>query len=78
MQEIIKPDNGVKEIDAMRVKIHTQNIQFKKLKQELDKVIKNMEMAVERTDYIKVKYPVDNSASTARPQISLLARPQEI
>jgi chromosome segregation ATPase len=59
MQEIVKPDKGIKEIDEMKSLIHRQNLLYKKLQQEQELVIKNMEMAIERRDFIKVRYPVD-------------------
>jgi chromosome segregation ATPase len=59
MQEIIKPDKGIKEIDEMKSIIHRQDLLYTKLKQEQERVIKNMEMAIERREFIKVRYPVD-------------------
>lgn len=59
MQEIIKPDKGIKEIDEMKSIIHRQDLLYTKLKQEQEKVIKNMEMAIQRRDFIKLRYPVE-------------------
>jgi hypothetical protein len=59
MQEIVKPDKGIKEIDEMKSVLHRQSLLHKKLQQEQELVIKNMEMAIERRDFIKVRYPVD-------------------
>lgn len=59
MQAIIKPENGIKEIDEMKSFIHRQDLKYKKLKLEQEKVIKNMEMAIQRNEFIKVRYPVD-------------------
>lgn len=57
MQEIIKPESGRKEIDDIKYTIHRQDILYKKLKQEQEQVIKNIEMEVARRDYIKLKFP---------------------
>ena len=59
MQKIIKPDSGLKEIDDMKSYIHRQKLLYKKLQAEQEEVIKNMERAVQRRDFIKVRYPVD-------------------
>jgi chromosome segregation ATPase len=57
MQEIIKPDKGIKEIDKMKSDLHKQDLKYKRLKQEQEKVIKSMEMAIQRRDFIKLRYP---------------------
>ena len=59
MQKIIKPDSGLKEIDDMKSYIHRQKLLYKKLQAEQEEVIKNMERSVQRRDFIKVRYPVD-------------------
>jgi hypothetical protein len=61
MQEIIKPESGRKEIDDIKYTIHRQDILYKKLKQEQEQVIKNIEMEVVRRDYIKLKFPNKSS-----------------
>lgn len=63
MQEIIKPDKGIKEIDEMKSSIHRQELIYNKLKQEEEQVLKNMEMAIQRREYIKLRYPVDTVTS---------------
>ncbi len=57
MQEIIKPESGKKEIDDITYTLHRQEILYKKLKQEQEQVIKNIEMEIGRRDYIKLKFP---------------------
>lgn len=57
MQEIIKPENGKKEIDNIHYTLHRQDLIYKKLKQEQEQVIKNIEMEIGRRDYIKLKFP---------------------
>lgn len=64
MQEIIKPDKGIKEIDEMKSIIHRQDLLYTKLKQEQERVIKNMEMAIQRREFVKVRYPVDKYNSS--------------
>jgi chromosome segregation ATPase len=64
MQDIIKPDKGLKEIDEMKSMIHRQDLLYTKLKLEEEKVIKNMEMAIQRRDFIKLRYPVDKYGTT--------------
>ena len=59
MQEIIKPDKGIKEIDNMKSDLHKQDLRYKRLKQEQEKVIKSMEMAIQRRDFIKLRYPAE-------------------
>jgi len=59
MQEIIKPDKGIKEIDTMKSDLHKQDLRYKRLKQEQEKVIKSMEMAIQRRDFIKLRYPAE-------------------
>ena len=59
MQKIIKPESGLKEIDEMKSYIHRQKLLYKKLQAEQDDIIKNMERSVQRRDFIKVRYPVD-------------------
>ena len=61
LQKIIKPETGRKEIDEMRNYINKQKIVYKKLISEQENVIKNMEKSVQRRDYIKVKYPVNEN-----------------
>jgi chromosome segregation ATPase len=63
MQEIIKPDKGLKEIDKIKTELHVQDLKYKKLKQDQEKVIKSMEMAIQRRDFIKIRYPGDKSTS---------------
>ena len=46
MQDIIKPENGKKEIDDINYTLHRQELIYKKLKQEQEQVIKNIEMAI--------------------------------
>jgi chromosome segregation ATPase len=65
MQEIIKPESGRKEIDDIKYTIHRQDILYKKLKQEQEQVIKNIEMEVARRDYIKLKFPSKTSGVKA-------------
>lgn len=76
MQEIIKPDKGIKEIDEMKSIIHRQELLYIKLKNEQEKVIKNMEMLIQRREFIKLRYPVDkfgvNSNSTSSSSSSKL------
>jgi len=60
MQDIIKPDKGLKEIDEMKSEIHRQEIYFNNLKKEQERVIKDMEMTIQRRDYIKLRYPLDD------------------
>ena len=57
MQDIIKPESGKKEIDDITYALHRQEILYKKLKQEQEQVIKNIEMEIGRRDYIKLKFP---------------------
>ena len=64
LQKIIKPETGRKEIDEMRNYINKQKIVYKKLISEQENVIKNMEKSVQRRDYIKVKYPVNENKGT--------------
>ena len=59
MQKIIKPESGLKEIDEMKIFIHKQELVYKKLQADQEKVIKNMERCVQRRNFIKVRYPVD-------------------
>ena len=59
MQKIIKPESGLKEIDEMKIFIHKQKLVYKKLQADQEKVIKNMERCVQRRNFIKVRYPVD-------------------
>ena len=59
MQKIIKPESGLKEIDEMKSYIHRQKLLYKKLLAEQEDVIKNMERSVQRRDFIKVRYPID-------------------
>ena len=59
MQRIIKPESGLKEIDEMKSYIHRQKLLYKKLLAEQEDVIKNMERSVQRRDFIKVRYPID-------------------
>jgi len=58
MQKIIKPEKGLKDIDEMRSNIHRQELVYNALKRKQEQIIKNMEMAVDRRDFIKVRYPV--------------------
>lgn len=62
MQDIIKPDKGLKEIDEMKSEIHRQEIYFNNLKKEQERVIKDMEMTIQRRDYIKLRYPLDDKS----------------
>lgn len=62
MQEIIKPESGKKEIDDITYTLHRQEILYKKLKQEQEQVIKNIQMEIGRRDYIQLKFP--NKGST--------------
>ena len=59
MQKIIKPESGLKEIDEMKIFIHKQKLVYKKLQADQEKVIKNMERCVQRRNFIKVRYPID-------------------
>ena len=61
LQKIIKPETGRKEIDEMKNYINKQKTVYKKLINEQEGVIKNMEKSVQRRDYIKVKYPVNEN-----------------
>ena len=61
LQKIIKPETGRKEIDEMKNYINKQKTVYKKLISEQEGVIKNMEKSVQRKDYIKVKYPVNEN-----------------
>jgi chromosome segregation ATPase len=61
MQEIIKPDKGIKEIEEMKSLIHRQDLLYIKLKQEQEKVIKSMETAIQRRDFIKLRYPIEKN-----------------
>jgi len=61
LQKIIKPETGRKEIDEMKNYINKQKTVYKKLISEQEGVIKNMEKSVQRRDYIKVKYPVNEN-----------------
>lgn len=63
MQEVIKPKDGRKEIEEMYHALHRQEQNYKKFKLEQDKVIKNIEMEVDRWDYIKLKYPEQSKMS---------------
>ena len=67
MQDIIKPENGKKEIDDINYTIHRQEIIYKKLKQEQEQVIKNIEMEIGRRDYIKLKFPNKSSTKDNKP-----------
>jgi len=58
MQEIIKPEKGLKDVEEIRLNIHRQELLFNGLKKQQEQIIKNMEMAVQRRDFIKLKYPV--------------------
>ena len=58
MQQIIKPEKGLKDIDEMRSNIHRQELVYNALKRKQEQIIKNMEMAVDRRDFIKLRYPV--------------------
>lgn len=64
MQDIIKPESGKKEIDDITYALHRQEILYKKLKQEQEQVIKNIEMEIGRRDYIKLKFPNKSTNST--------------
>lgn len=66
MQEIIKPENGKKEIDDITYTLHRQEIIYKKLKQEQEQVIKNIEMEIGRRDYIKLKFPTKLSTGSGK------------
>ena len=68
MQKIIKPDSGLKEIDDMKSYIHRQKLLYKKLQAEQEEVIKNMERSVQRRDFIKVRYPVDEFGTNPAKQ----------
>lgn len=59
MQKIIKPDSGNQVIDGMKAMIHRQKLSYKKLQAKQEEVMKNMERSVQRRDFIKVRYPVD-------------------
>ena len=48
-----------KEIDEMKIFIHKQKLVYKKLQADQEKVIKNMERYVQRRNFIKVRYPID-------------------
>ena len=43
----------------MKIFIHKQKLVYKKLQADQEKVIKNMERCVQRRNFIKVRYPVD-------------------
>lgn len=70
MQEVIKPKDGRKEIEEMYHALHRQEQNYKKFKLEQDKVIKNIEMEVDRWDYIKLKYPEQSKMSKTPGVIS--------
>ncbi|MCQ2816354.1 MAG: hypothetical protein MJ252_03720 [archaeon] len=59
MQKIIKPDSGNQVIDGMKAMIHRQKLSYKKLQKKQEEIMKNMERSVQRRDFIKVRYPVD-------------------
>ena len=61
LQKIIKPENGKKEIDEMKNYINKQKTVYKKLISEQEGVIKNMEKNIQRRDFLKVKYPVNEN-----------------
>ena len=63
MQKIIKPVSGNKDIEDLKSQIHRQKLVYKKLLAEQEEVIKNMERSVQRRDFIKVRYPVDEFGS---------------
>ncbi len=69
MQDIIKPDSGIKEIDEMKTTIHRQELLYVKLKAEQEKVIKNMEMLIQRREFIKLRYPVDKFGVSSSSKI---------
>jgi len=58
MQQIVRPDEGNKDIDEMKSNIHRQELVYNAIKRKQENVIKNIEMAVERRDFIKLRYPV--------------------
>lgn len=64
MQKIIKPDSGNQEIDVMKATIHRQKLLYKKFLGKQEEVMKNMERSVQRRDFIKVRYPVDEFGSS--------------
>ena len=43
----------------MKIFIHKQKLVYKKLQADQEKVIKNMERCVQRRNFIKVRYPID-------------------
>jgi len=65
MQKIIKPDKGVSDLNEMKVDIHSQELEYNKLKKEQDDVIKEMEMTISRREYVKLKYTSTNKHSQA-------------
>ena len=61
LQKIIKPENGKKEIDEMKNYINKQKLIYNKLVNEQENIIKNMEKNIQRRDFLKVKYPVNEN-----------------
>ncbi len=61
LQKIIKPENGKKEIDEMKNYINKQKLIYSKLVNEQENIIKNMEKNIQRRDFLKVKYPVNEN-----------------
>jgi len=59
MQVIIKPDKGIKEIEEMKTYIHRQELIYNELVKKQETVIKGMEMCLQRSEYIKIRYPVE-------------------
>jgi len=67
MQKIIKPEKGLQDIDNIRISIHRQQLEYTCLKKQQEQVIKSMELAVQRRDFIKLKYPkVSESVNIAK------------
>jgi len=60
MQKIIKPDKGENDLKVMKTFIHTQEIEYNRLKKEQEDIIKEMEMTIERREYIRIKYNAIN------------------
>jgi len=72
MQKIIKPDKGVSDLNEMKTFIHTQELEYNKLKKEQDDIIKEMEITISRREYVKLKYTSSNKFTVQPKNKNLL------
>ena len=72
MQKIIKPDKGVSDLNEMKTFIHTQELEYNKLKKDQDDIIKEMEITISRREYVKLKYTSSNKFAPQIKNINLL------